>query len=62
MEQYTCKQVAKMLNCSGKTVRKWAGILFEKQFYMWLFSPEQIEELRQHIHDGGGRPKNLISV
>ena len=35
---YTCKQVAKKFDCSGKTIRKWAGILFEREYPCWLFS------------------------
>jgi uncharacterized protein YjcR len=54
----TCKQVSEKLNCSGKTIRKWAGILFKRNYPCWLFSEKQIEILKTHIHNKPGRPKN----
>jgi len=59
---YTCKEAAEKLGCSGKTIRKWAGILFERKYPCWLFSETQIEELKENIQPTRGRPKIYTSV
>jgi hypothetical protein len=57
MKQYNCKQAADEIGCSDKTIRKWAPLLnIEKPFHFWLFSEKDIKLLREHIHDGRGRP------
>lgn len=59
---YTCTDLQKIIGCSGKTIRHWAEILFEREYPCWLFTEEQIEILKEKIQHRPGRPGKTRSI